>query len=52
MKVDPKSGVPVKATSKGAIYECFMEGTTPEEADTIDPANVPGAAHRFDTEPE
>ncbi len=51
VKVDPKTGVPAKPSNRGAIFECFLEGTTPEDAETIDPANLPGGAHRFDTEP-
>jgi penicillin-binding protein 1A len=50
MKVNPKTGAPVKESSKGAIYECFLEGTTPDEANTIGPENLPGASHRFDTD--
>jgi penicillin-binding protein 1A len=51
VRVDPKTGLPAKASNKGAIYECFLEGTTPEDAETIDPANLPGGTHRFDTDP-
>ena len=52
VRVDPKTGTPAKASNKGAIFECFLEGTTPEDAETIDPANLPGGAQRFDTDPE
>ena len=51
VKVDPKTGLPAKPSHRGAIFECFLEGTTPEDTETIDPANLPGGAHRFDTEP-
>ncbi|MFH2075781.1 MAG: penicillin-binding transpeptidase domain-containing protein, partial [Pseudomonadota bacterium] len=51
VKVDPKTGAPAKPSQRGAIFECFLEGTTPEEAETIDPANLPGGVHRFDAEP-
>jgi penicillin-binding protein 1A len=51
VKVDPKTGAPAKPSNRGAIFECFLEGTTPEDAETIDPANLPGGAHRFDAEP-
>ena len=51
MKVDPKTGAPAKPSNRGAIFECFLEGTTPEDAETIDPANLPGGVHRFDTDP-
>lgn len=51
VKVDPKTGAPADPSQRGAIFECFLEGTTPEEAETIDPADLPGGTHRFDTEP-
>ncbi|MDO9229499.1 MAG: PBP1A family penicillin-binding protein [Syntrophales bacterium] len=51
VKVDPKTGAPAKPSQRGAIFECFLEGTTPEDAETIDPANLPGGVHRFDTDP-
>ena len=51
IKVDPKTGLPAKPSHRGAIFECFLEGTTPEDAETIDPANLHGGTHRFDTEP-
>ncbi len=51
MKVDPKTGAPAKPSQKGAFYECFLEGTTPDDAETVDPANLPENLRRFDTEP-
>jgi penicillin-binding protein 1A len=51
MRVDPKTGVPAKPTTRAAIYECFIEGTTPDEAETIEPANLPGNVHRFGLDP-
>jgi penicillin-binding protein 1A len=51
VRVDPKTGIPVKPSTRGAIFECFLDGTTPEDAETIGPANLPGGAHRFDAEP-
>ena len=36
IKVDPHSGVPVNQSSKGAIYESFIEGTTPGNATPVD----------------
>jgi penicillin-binding protein 1A len=50
VKVDPKTGAPTNPSNPGAIFECFLEGTTPEEAEAIDPANLPGGVHRFETE--
>ena len=52
VRVDPKTGVPAKPSNRAAIFECFLEGTTPEDAETIDPANLPGAAPRTDTSPD
>ena len=36
VKVDPKTGAPVKAAEKGAIFECFLESAQPDEK-TNDP---------------
>jgi penicillin-binding protein 1A len=52
MRVDPNTGLPVKPSHRGAIYECFLEGTTPEDAETIEPANLPGGAQRFELDTE
>jgi penicillin-binding protein 1A len=51
MRVDPKTGTPVKPSNRTAIYECFLEGTTPDDAETIEPANLPGNVHRFGLDP-
>jgi len=32
VKVDQKTGLPVRSSSEGAFLECFLEGTTPEDA--------------------
>jgi penicillin-binding protein 1A len=37
VKVDPKTGAVVNAGAKGAILESFLEGTTPEGVQTIQP---------------
>ena len=50
-KVDPKTGAPAKPATRGAIFECFLEGTTPANAQTVDPAHLPGAAAKFDMDP-
>jgi len=31
VKVDAKTGVPVKEGGKGTIYECFLENALPDE---------------------
>jgi penicillin-binding protein 1A len=36
IKVDPKSGLPAKASSKGAIFESFLEGTTADATTVIE----------------
>ncbi len=50
-KVDPKTGAPAKPSTRGSIFECFLEGTTPANAQTVDPARLPGAATKFDLDP-
>jgi penicillin-binding protein 1A len=51
-KVDQKTGAPAKSSDKGAIFECFLEGTTPDNAETVDPSDLPGDAHRDDIDPD
>ncbi len=51
IKVDPKTGAPAKASTRGAIFESFLEGTTPENAQVVDPANLPGGVFKFDMDP-
>ena len=51
IKVDPKTGAPVSPSAKGGIFECFLEGTTPENAKPIDPANLPEGVFKFDMDP-
>ncbi len=43
VKVNKKTGIPVKNAKSGFIYECFLEGTTPDDVETILPQNLPGA---------
>ncbi len=42
VKVNPQTGAPVKQANGRAIYECFIEGTTPDGVETILPENLPG----------
>jgi penicillin-binding protein 1A len=50
-KVDAKTGTPAKSSARGAIFECFLEGTTPANAQTVDPARLPGGASSFSLDP-
>ncbi len=50
-KVDPKTGTPAKHSTRGGIFECFLEGTTPADAQTVDPARLPGNASAFSLDP-
>jgi len=50
-KVDPKTGTPARFWTKGAIFEAFLEGTTPEDAETVDPAHLPEGVKKFDMDP-
>ena len=52
VRVDPKTGDPAHFWTHGAILECFLEGTTPEGAEIIEPDRIPGMASRFDPGPE
>ncbi|HBB17023.1 MAG TPA: penicillin-binding protein [Syntrophus sp. (in: bacteria)] len=51
IKVDPKTGAPARFWTKGARFEAFLEGTTPENAETVDPANLPEGVRKFDMDP-
>jgi penicillin-binding protein 1A len=51
MKVDSHTGAPAKSSAKGAIFECFLEGTTPEDAQTFGPENLPEGPYKIDTDP-
>ena len=51
IKVDPKTGTPAKASAKGTIFECFLEGTLPENVKPIDPADLPEGVFKFDMDP-
>ena len=35
-KVDARTGLPVKGSSKDAIFECFLEGTLPDDATPVE----------------
>lgn len=52
VKVDPHSGAPVKPSTKGAIYEAFLEGTTPENVPTIGPGELDDPSFRYEPAPE
>ena len=43
-RVDSRSGVPVKKGARGAIYECFLEGTIPGNAPPVDASDMDDAA--------
>jgi len=51
VKVDPKTGAPAGPSTRGAIFEGFLEGTEPENAQKVDAASIPGAAPKFDMDP-
>ena len=51
IKVDPKTGAPASPSNRGAIFECFLEGTTPDNAQTVDPSSLPGGVLKFDMDP-
>ena len=52
VRVDPKTGDPAHFRTREAILECFLEGTTPEGAEIIEPDRIPGMAGRSDPVPE
>ena len=36
IKVNPKTGAPANPSEKGSIFECFIEGLTPQEGMSVD----------------
>ena len=40
-RIDPVSGAPVKKAAKGSIYECFLDGTVPENWESVEPGEIP-----------
>jgi penicillin-binding protein 1A len=51
IKVDTKTGTPARFWTKGTRFEAFLEGTTPENAEPVDPANLPEGVKKFDMDP-
>jgi penicillin-binding protein 1A len=41
-RIDPKTGHPVKKSARDSIYECFLEGTIPENGAPVDAGEVQG----------
>ncbi|MBM4314693.1 MAG: PBP1A family penicillin-binding protein [Deltaproteobacteria bacterium] len=51
IKVEPKTGTPARFWTKGSRFEAFLEGTTPENAEAINPADLPEGVRKFDMDP-
>jgi penicillin-binding protein 1A len=51
VKVDPHTGTPATAATKGAIFQCFLEGTAPENATPVEASKLPGGVFKFDLDP-
>jgi penicillin-binding protein 1A len=45
-RIDPTTGLPVKKSARHAIYECFLEGTIPENGAPVDADEIPGVNGR------
>ena len=41
-RMDPETGLPAKKSSRNSIYECFLEGTIPDDGIPVDAAEIPG----------
>jgi len=48
LKVDPQTGSPAMPWTQGAIFESFLEGTTPENAQPVDPADLGGTSYQVE----
>lgn len=51
-RIDPATGMPVKQTAGKTIYECFLEGTIPENGSPVDADEIPGVAGQWDASDE
>jgi len=49
-RIDPGTGLPVKKSARNAIYECFLEGTIPENGAPVDANEVPGVIRQESTD--
>jgi penicillin-binding protein 1A len=45
-RIDPRTGLPVKKSARNSIYECFLEGTIPENGEPVDAGEVEGVIWR------
>jgi penicillin-binding protein 1A len=50
IRAKSKTGLPARRSDADAVYECFLEGTTPDGADEIYPADLTGASSSADAE--
>jgi penicillin-binding protein 1A len=50
VKVQSQTGSPAQRPDRNAVYECYLEGTTPDDAEVILPADLPGAQPVTETE--
>ncbi len=49
-RVKSRTGLQAQRSDKDAVYECFLEGTTPDDVEEIFPADLPWAAPAAGTE--
>ena len=50
VKVQSQTGLPAQRPDRNAVYECYLEGTTPDDVEVILPADLPGGAPLTETE--
>jgi penicillin-binding protein 1A len=41
-RIDPETGLPAKKSARNSIYECFLEGTIPDDGMPVDAGEIPG----------
>ena len=41
-RIDPETGLPAKKSVRQSIYECFLEGTIPDDGMPVDAGEIPG----------
>jgi penicillin-binding protein 1A len=41
-RIDSETGLPAKKSARNSIYECFLEGTIPDDGIPVDADEIPG----------
>ncbi len=48
-RIDSETGLPAKKSARNSIYECFLEGTIPDNGMPVDAGEIPGVMRQEST---